>query len=419
VIVGGGFAGLQAAIALRRAPVRITLIDRRNFHLFQPLLYQVATGGLSPADIASPLRAILRKQRNAHVLQGEVTDVDVSGRAVLLDAERVRVGYDYLVVVTGATHHYFGHDAWASVAPGLKTIEDATSIRARILSAFEKAERETSATKRDALLTFVIVGGGPTGVELAGAIGELARMTLAGNFREIDPSKARILLLEGAGRLLLSYPEALARHAADSLESLGVTVETEVMVTEIRHGAVVVDRGGRRETIEAETILWAAGVEASPLGRTLAERTSAERDRAGRLVVGPDLSIPGHPEIFVGGDLAAFTQDGKGLPGIAPVAMQQGRYIASVIRARSTGASPPSAFRYRDKGSLAVIGRARAVALLFGLRFWGYPAWLLWLFVHLLYLVAFENRVIVLIQWAWSYVTRNRRARLITKPRSD
>lgn len=401
-------------MALRRAPLRITLVDRRNFHLFQPLLYQVATGGLSPADVASPLRAILKKQRNTRVILGEVTDVDVDGRAIIVDGERI--AYDYLVVATGATHHYFGHASWAEEAPGLKTVEDATAIRARILGAFEKAEREKSPSNRDALLTFVIVGGGATGVELAGAIGELARMTLARDFRAIDPRKARILLIEGADRVLLTYPEKLSRHAAEALAELGVTVMTGVQVTDIQTGGVVIDRRGHKETLPAATILWAAGVEASPLGRTLAERASAELDRAGRVVVGPDLSIPGHPDVFVGGDLAAFSQDGKPLPGVAPVAMQQGRYIARVIRARATaGIAPPTPFRYRDKGTLAVIGRARAVALLFGLRFSGYPAWLLWLFVHLLYLVEFENRLIVLIQWASSYITRNRRARLITK----
>jgi NADH dehydrogenase len=383
-------------------------VDRRNFHLFQPLLYQVATGGLSPADIASPLRAILKRQRNVRVIQGEATGFDLESKTVRVDSEEIP--YDYLVVATGATHHYFGQGEWETRAPGLKTIEDATRMRARILNAFERAEREPDERRRRALLTFVIVGGGPTGVELAGAIGELARMTLARDFRAIDPASARILLLEGADRLLLSYPESLSRRAREALSELGVTVSTGAMVTAIEDGSLAVKRGGSEETIEAATILWAAGVEASPLGRLLSDAC----DRAGRVPVGENLSLAGHPEVFVIGDLAAFVQDGSPLPGIAPVAMQQGRYVASAIRARLAG-EEHRPFRYRDRGNLAVIGRARAVALLGPFSFWGYPAWLLWLFVHLLYLVAFENRAIVLFQWAWSYFTRNRRARLITR----
>jgi NADH dehydrogenase len=410
VILGGGFGGLHAAKALRRAKVGITLVDRRNFHLFQPLLYQVATGGLSPADIASPLRAILSRQKNVRVIQGEARGFDLESRTVLVDDERV--AYDYLVVSTGATHHYFGHDGWEELAPGLKMIEDATRMRAKILKAFERAERELDETRRKALLTFAIVGGGPTGVELAGAIGELARQTLARDFRSIDPTRARILLLEGADRLLLSYPESLARRASQALSELGVTVSTGVMVTSIGNESVTVKREGSEETFQAATILWAAGVQASPLGRVL----STSCDRAGRILVESDLSLPLHPEVFVIGDLAAVIQDGVPLPGIAPVAMQQGRFAASAIRARIEGKGHPS-FRYRDRGNLAVIGRARAVAILGRIPFWGYPAWLLWLFVHLLYLVAFENRVIVLLQWAWSYFTRNRRARLITMDR--
>lgn len=410
--MGGGFGGLNAAKALLRSQVEITLLDRRNFHLFQPLLYQVATGGLSPADIAAPLRAIFRRHESVRVLQAEVNDLDLERREVSTEGERL--SYDYLLLATGATHHYFGHEDWARFAPGLKTIEDATDVRARILDAFEKAERERDEAKRNALLTFVIVGGGPTGVELAGAIGELARETLRHDFRAIDPSRSRILLLEAADRLLLSYPEELSSRAAKALSDLGVTVWLKVKVTSIEKRGVAIERDGRTDVLEAETVLWAAGVKASPLGAKVASRSGAEVDRAGRVVVEPDLSVRGHPEVFVIGDLAVFHQDGQLLPGIAPVAIQQGRYVAAAIESRIAGKpSPP--FRYVDRGSLAVIGRARAVALLWGRRIWGYPAWLLWLFVHLLYLVEFENRVIVLVQWGWSYVTRNRRARLITK----
>ncbi len=412
VIVGGGFGGLNAVKGLLGSPVEITLIDRRNFHLFQPLLYQVATGGLSPADIAAPLRAIFGSEKNVRVLQAEVSDLDLDRRELSMDGERVT--YDYLVLATGATHHYFGREDWARWAPGLKTIEDATGIRARILDSFERAERERDPAKREALLTFVIVGGGPTGVELAGAIGELARETLAFDFRAIDPRSSRILLLEAADRLLLSYPPELAARAVKALSDLGVTVWTNVKVTGIEEGGVAIDRGGGADALKAETILWAAGVKASPLGAKLAARSQAQVDRAGGLLVEPDLSLRGHPEVFVVGDLASLHQDGAPLPGVAPVAIQQGRYVARAIESRIAGRpSPP--FRYLDRGSLAVIGRARAVALVWGRPFWGYPAWLLWLFVHLLYLVEFENRVIVLIQWGWSYLTRNRRARLITK----
>lgn len=378
--------------------MRITLIDRRNFHLFQPLLYQVATGGLSPADIAAPLRAILKRQQNVRVLQAEVRDIDVDTQEVVLDNDRIR--YDHLVLATGATHHYFGHDAWAAKAPGLKTIEDATAIRAELLKAFEKAEREGDTSP----LTFAIVGGGPTGVELAGAIGELAHHTLRRNFRAIDPASARILLLEAADRLLLAYPENLSKRAADALTDLGVEVHTRTTVTDIKNRAITVEANGETDTIDASVVLWAAGVKASPLGKCL----GVELDRAGRVLVEPDLTVPGHREISAIGDLASLE-----LPGTAPVAMQEGRYVARAIEARLEGKTV-APFRYRDKGNLAVIGRAQAVALLGRFGFWGFPAWLLWLFVHLMYLVVFENRVIVFIQWAWSYFTRNRRARLIT-----
>jgi len=412
VIVGGGFGGLNAAKGLLRSPVEITLVDRRNFHLFQPLLYQVATGGLTPADIAAPLRAMFGREKNVRVLQAEVSDLDLDRREISMDGERLT--YEYLILATGATHHYFGHEDWARWAPGLKTIEDATSMRSRILDAFERAERERDPVKREALLTFVIVGGGPTGVELAGAIGELARETLAFDFRAIDPRSSRILLLEAADRLLLSYPKELSARAATALSDLGVTVWTNVKVTKIESGGVAIDRGGEPGVLKAETVLWAAGVKGSPLGAKLAERSQAQVDRAGRLLVARDLSLPGHPEVFVIGDLASLEQDGAPLAGVAPVAIQQGQYVAGAIEARIEG-KPSGSFRYVDRGSLAVIGRARAVALVGGRCFWGYPAWLLWLFVHLLYLVEFENRVIVAIQWGWSYLTRNRRARLITR----
>ena len=334
------------------------------------------------------------------MLQAEVRDIDVDAQAVVLDNDRIH--YDHLVLATGATHHYFGHDAWAGSAPGLKTIEDATAIRAELLKAFEEAERDGDT----APLTFAIVGGGPTGVELAGAIGELAHHTLRRNFRAIDPAAARIILLEGADRLLLTYPENLSQRAAEALVGLGVEVRTQTMVTDIQKGSITVESNGETNTIDASVVLWAAGVKASPLGKCL----GVELDRAGRVLVEPDLTVPGHPEVSVIGDLASLE-----LPGTAPVAMQEGRYVARAIQARLEGRTP-APFRYRDKGNLAVIGRAKAVALLGRFGFWGHPAWLLWLFVHLMYLVVFENRVIVFIQWAWSYFTRNRRARLITSP---
>lgn len=419
VIVGGGFGGLYAARALRGAPLRITLIDRRNFHLFQPLLYQVATGGLSPANIAAPLRGILARQRNARVLLGEVRDVDVDQRRVVLADGSV--AYDTLVVATGAVHSYFGHDEWAAAAPGLKTIEDATDIRRRILLAFENAERQADPDRARAWLTFVVIGGGPTGVELAGALAEIARRTLRDNFRHIDPASATILLVEGADRILPLFPPPLSRRAEQSLRRLGVTVRTRTLVTDIRSDGVVLRTGDHEEHVAARTVLWAAGVQASPLGRTLAARTGAALDRAGRVAVQPDLTLPGHPEIFVIGDLALCRDErGEALPGIAPVAMQQARYVARVIRCRLRrgGRTVPAAafapFRYRDRGIMATIGRAAAVARVGRLHFWGYPAWLVWLFIHLLFLIEFQNRVLVMIQWAWNYFTRNRSARLIT-----
>jgi NADH dehydrogenase len=412
VIIGGGFGGLYAARSLRRAPVRLTLLDRRNFHLFQPLLYQVATGALSPANIAAPLRALLRHQGNATVLLAEVIDIDVVQRRVVLADGTL--DYDTLIVATGSQNHYFGHDDWERVAPGLKTIEEATDMRARILLAFEAAERATDPEQVCACLTFAIVGGGPTGVELAGAVGELAHHTLRKNFRRINPRTARILLLEAGDRILPTFPPKLSAKAVRSLMRLGVEVRTGMMVTDVQPGVVHVRRGGQPEAIRTHTILWACGVQASPLGKALAKATGAELDRGGRLFVGPDLTLPGQPEIFVIGDLANCShQTGKPLPGVAPVAMQQGHYAADLIVARLRGKTLPP-FHYKDKGNLATIGRAAAVADLHWIWLSGHFAWWTWLFVHLLYLVQFENRVLVLLQWAANYFTRNRYARLIT-----
>jgi NADH dehydrogenase len=412
VIVGGGFGGLYAAKSLGRAPISLTLIDRRNFHLFQPLLYQVATGGLSPGEIASPLRHVLQKQRNTQVLLGEMVDLDVENRRVILrDGE---APYDDLIVATGATHHYFGNDQWEPLAPGLKTIEDATAIRRRVLLAFERAERETDPEKRHAWLTFVIVGGGPTGVELAGALGEIANDTLRHDFRHINPAEARIILIEGEGRILPPFSPDLSAKAEKQLVSLGVKSLTGARVTNIEEQGVTVKCGGKDEHIPTRTVLWAAGVKASGLGKVLADRAGAQLDRAGRVLVEPDLSVPGHPEIHVIGDLANFAhQGGKPLPGVAPVAMQQGRYVARLIQEKLRG-KPVPPFHYFNKGNLATIGRNRAVAEFGKLHLSGFPAWFVWVFVHLMYIVEFENRLLVLVEWVFNYVTRNRGARLIT-----
>ncbi len=415
VIVGGGFGGLAAAQALARAPVAITLVDRRNFHLFQPLLYQVATGGLSPGDIATPLRALLKRQKNARVLLAEATDLDPTRRRLVLsDGE---IGYDSLIVACGSYHHYFGHPEWEALAPGLKTIEDATEIRRRILVAFEAAEREPDPVRRAAWLTFVIVGGGPTGVELAGALAEIARRTLREDFRRADPGAARIILVEADARLLPPFPPALSAVAARALARLGIEVRTRTKVTGIAPEEVTLAGGAQSVCVPARTVLWAAGVAAVSFGCVLAERTGAELDRAGRVVVGPDLSLPRHPEIFVIGDLASFAPPGgKTLPGVAQVAIQGGRHAAEVVIERLRGLAAPRQFRYRDFGNLAVIGRGAGVADFGRLRLAGPIAWLAWLFVHLLALVDFENRLLVFIQWAWSYFTWNRGARLITGP---
>ena len=418
VILGGGFGGLYAARTLNRAPVQVTLVDRRNFHLFQPLLYQVATGGLSPANIATPLRKILKRQRNARVLLGEATGLDPLGRRVILsDGD---LSYDTLVVALGSSHHYFGKDGWSRLAPGLKTIEDAIEIRRRILIAFERAERASDQGRIRSLLTFVVVGGGPTGVELAGALAEIARDTLSHEFRSIDPSHARILLVEGSPRVLSAYPPDLSEKAVRSLRRLGVDVRTGAVVTDIQPDAIVMRSGEQTERIPAATVLWGAGVQASPFSKVLAETAGATLDRAGRVDVEPDLSLPGHPEILVIGDQARFAHElDSPLPGVAQVAMQQGAYAARLIRNRLRGRTTPP-FRYRDYGTMATIGRHAAVADICGVRFAGYVAWLAWLCIHLVQLVQFENRLLVFAQWAWNYFTFNRAARLITNlPTAD
>jgi NADH dehydrogenase len=407
VIVGAGFGGLQAARALRNAPVQITVIDRRNHHLFQPLLYQVATADLSPADISMPIRAALRRQRNTEVLLGEVTGVDVEGHRVLMGDQSV--SYDYLVLATGAQESYFGHDDWAQFAPGLKSNTDATAIRREILLAFEAAEIETNPEKRQALLTFAIVGAGPTGVELAGAIAGLARKSIVRDFRHIDSSTARIVLVEAAPRLLATFPESLARKAQQELEHLGVEVKTGAAVEEVDADGVMIGS----ERVAAKTIIWAAGVKASPAGKWLC----ADMDRAGRVIVERDLTVSGHPEIFVIGDTASVTEKTRPLPGVAPVAMQQGRFVARVIRRRVAGIKERIPFHYRDKGNLATVGRSFAIADLGFIKLSGFMAWAAWLVVHIFYLIGFRNRMLVMIQWAWAYLTYQRGARLITEAR--
>jgi NADH dehydrogenase len=404
VIVGGGFAGLSVAKALAEQPFDVTLIDRNNHHLFQPLLYQVATAGLSPADIASPIRGIIGSQRNTKVMLAEVSGVDAARKEVIAGGRRI--AYDYLVLATGARHAYFGHDEWAVFAPGLKTIDDATYLRRRILLAFERAENETDTEERRRLMTFAVIGGGPTGVEMAGAIAELAKRALAADFRSIDPRGARIILVEAAPRVLTPFTEGLSETARRSLEQLGV---------EVRLGAAVTDcscEGVRlgSDFIPARTIIWAAGVMASPAARWL----GAASDRAGRLKVRADLSVPGHPEVFVIGDTAAAAApDGSILPGVAPVAKQQGQYVARALIARRKGRTA-EAFRYRDYGLLATIGRSRAVAQIGGLHISGFLAWVLWSVAHVFFLIGFRNRFVVALNWTWSYITFQRGSRLIT-----
>ncbi len=414
LILGGGFGGLHATRALRRAPMDVTLIDRRNFHLFQPLLYQVATGSLSPGEIAAPLRGVLSRQKNTRVLLGEAVDIDPGARRVTL-RDGGSFEYDSLIVATGSESHYFGHEEWREWAPSLKSVEEATAIRHRILYAFEAAERMTDAEERRAWLRFVIVGGGATGVELAGALSEIARHTLRNDFRVIRPEEAQILILDGAPRVLPGFPEDLSKKAERSLIRLGVRVRSGVQVMAIDAEGVTFRTRDGSERLAAKTVLWAGGVGASELGRKLAERTAAETDRAGRIKVNPDLTIPGYPDIRVVGDLAlAFRPDGRPLPGVAQVAMQQGAYAAKAIARRLTGGKEPPPFRYSDQGDIAVIGRAAAVANLFGVHLWGYVAWLVWLFVHLMYLVSFRSRVLVFIQWGFQYFSFSRGARLIT-----
>jgi NADH dehydrogenase len=412
VILGGGFGGLTAAQTLKNAPVQVTLVDRCNYHLFQPLLYQVATGSLSPANVAGPLRQVLRKQTNIQVLLGEAVHIDAANRRVILSDGAL--DYDTLIVATGATHSYFGHDEWEQFAPGLKNLDDATAMRGRILLAFEAAERERDPEKLRAWMTFVIVGAGPTGAELAGALGEIAHDTLRHDFRAIDPSQTRIILVEGTDRALPSYPPKLSEAARKMLVRLGVTVRTGAMVTDIRADGVTIRVGDHDEIIPTRTVLWAAGVLASPLGVILSQEAGAKLDRACRVIVEPDMSIAGHPEIFVIGDLSNYShQTGQPLPGVAQPAIQQGHYVAKLIRARLRGQKPP-AFHYFDKGNLATIGRGAAVADLKWLRISGWPAWLMWVFVHLIYIIQFQNRVLVMLQWAWLYLTFSRSARLIT-----
>ncbi len=409
IIAGGGFGGLYAARALRDVRVRITLLDRKNHHVFQPLLYQVATAALSPGDIASPIRWILRRQANVEVLLAELRRVDASRRTVILtDGE---MGYDYLILATGATHAYFGHDEWRALAPGLKTLEDALEIRRRVLLAFEHAEREADPDRRRALLTFVVIGGGPTGVELAGALAEISRQSLARNFRHFDPGSARVLLMEGGPAVLTTFPEPLRDAAREHLEQLGVEVRTGSVVTRVAENGVET----AEEFITAATVLWAAGVAASPLGATL----GVAIDRAGRVLVGQDLTVAGHPEVFVVGDLASRAgPEGKPLPGVAQVAIQMGKHAARNIERGIVG-QPYAPFRYRDLGNMATVGRASAVADFGWLRLRGWVAWMAWLFVHILNLIGFRNRIVVLVQWAWAYFSYQRAVRLITGTEPD
>ncbi|MGE3174859.1 MAG: NAD(P)/FAD-dependent oxidoreductase [Planctomycetota bacterium] len=404
VILGGGFAGLSAARALRGKPVRITLIDRRNHHLFQPLLYQVATAALNPGDIAYPIRSALRAQPNARTILARADRIDLAQRQVVL-RDGDTVPFDYLVVATGATHSYFGHDGWEPWAPGLKTVEDALEIRRRVLSAYEAAEREPDPQRVRELLTFVVVGAGPTGVELAGALMEIGRKTVARDFRSFDPRSLRVVLVEGAARVLPPYSEKLSRKAQVQLEKLGVEVRTGQHVTAIDSGGVAIGS----ERIAARVVLWAAGVAASPLGRTL----GVDTDRAGRVRVQPDLSVPGHPHVFVLGDLMSLQQDGAPVPGVAPAAIQAGQHTAKNIALAVRGL-PTQPFRYRDKGSLATIGRAAAVGQLGGLEISGFLAWWMWWLIHIAYLIGFRNRIACMMGWAWQYFAFSRGARLIT-----
>ena len=414
VILGGGFGGLAAAQKLKRAPVEVTLIDRRNFHLFQPLLYQVATGSLSPGEIAAPLRGVLSKQKNTQVLLGEAVDIDPHAKRVIL-RDGASFEYDSLIVATGTQTSYYGNDSWRQWAPSLKSVEEATAIRHKILYAFERAERAATPEEARAWLTFVIVGAGATGLELSGALAEIARETLRHDFRRIDPQKARIILMEGAPRVLGPFPEDLSAKAEKLVTRLGVEVIKGVMVTNIDGQGVTFKRGDSSEKLAARTVLWAGGVMATPFGRKLAKCTKSESDRSGRITVNRDLTIPNFPDIFIIGDLAhAVDENGAPLPGVAQVAMQGGGYAAKVIRARVEGKREPPPFHYFNKGEMAVIGRAAAVANIFGIHVSGLLAWLMWLFIHLIYIVEFQSRIIVFIQWGFEYLTFSRGARLIT-----
>jgi NADH:ubiquinone reductase (H+-translocating) len=422
-VIGGGFGGLEAAKHLAAAPVEVTLIDRRNFHLFQPLSYQVATGALSPAEVCYPLRAIFKGRPNVRVVMATVEAVDLEARKLRLrpsaeGGEEFEVDYDTLVVAAGSSYSYFGHEEWRGFAPEVKSLESALELRARLLGAFETAELEADSERRNALLTFVVVGGGPTGVEMAGQIAELARDTLSDEFRTIDPGEARVMLVEMADRVLTTFPPSLSRKAKSQLEHLGVTPMLGHTVVGIDAESVTVEGGGEAaRQIPAHNVIWAAGVTASALGGALAEQCGGEVDKAGRILVEPDLTLPGNPEVFAIGDMIRV-RDRRGeaqvLPGVAPVAMQQGRYVAKAVRARLEGRSV-SAFHYLDKGNLATIGRARAVADLHFLRLSGFPAWLTWLFVHLWYLIGFQNRLLVFVRWSFSFLTRGRGARVIAE----
>ncbi len=407
VVIGGGFGGLSAARALAHAGVHVTLLDRRNHHVFQPLLYQVATATLSPGDIASPIRWIIRGARNVRVLLADAVSVDVAARHVTLE-DGSRLAYDFLIVATGASHAYFGHADWEAHAPGLKTLEDALEIRRRVLLAFERAEREQDPERRRRMLTFVLVGGGPTGVELAGTLAEIARQTLRDEFHSVDTGEARVVLVEAGATILPAFPERLRRAARRSLDRLGVRVLEGTRVTDIDAGGVTLE--GAEGRIDADTVLWAAGVAASPLLTTL----GVALDRAGRVVVEPDLSVPGYPEVFVVGDAAAFEQEGRMLPGVAQVAMQGAAHAARTIAARVRGGPAPGTFRYRDLGSMAIVGRGAAIADLGWAKFSGPLAWFVWLFLHIFMLIGFRNRLAVMLQWAVAYVTFQRSARLIT-----
>lgn len=414
VIIGGGFGGLNTAKGLGNSEAEVTLVDRRNFHLFQPLLYQVASGALSPGDIAAPLRSILHRYRNTRVLLDEVIDIDPVNRTVILRSGPLP--YDTLVLAAGGTHQYFGHQEWQQWAPGLKFLEDAVRIRSQVLSAFESAEVETDLHRQKVLMTFMIIGGGPTGVEMAGALAELANHTLKKEFSKIDPANARILLVEAGDKILAAYPDDLAQKGIERLKHMGVEIRTKCMVQSIEEERVKLSYQGQNEDLEVATILWTAGVKTSGLANTLVDKTGCAVDRGGRIVVQPDFTVPGHPEILVIGDLCSYTHtpDQKPLPGLAAVAMQEGYYAASFIRAR-IAQKPLPRFQYTDKGNLAIIGRNAAIAQIGKLHLSGFPAWLMWLLVHIFYLIGFESKVLVLFQWAWNYATRSRSACLITE----